>query len=447
MEFDPNIPPKQRETLKMSREGQTMIWEGSVRSGKTIISLVAWVDFITHAPPGPLLMVGRTLDTLRRNAVEPLIDLFGAKNIKPVYGNGTAKMFGRQVYLVGADNMSAESRIRGLTLAGAYVDEVSILGGPSGRDYWNMLLTRLSVKGAKLFGTTNPDSPRHWLLIDYLEKAEYTIERENTITHNDTLNKDEVIPGFYRFRFTLEDNPTLSEQYKNNLKAQLSGLWYKRFIDGEWVAAEGAIFPQLDATKHVVGKEYWDTVDHWIIAVDHGITNPTHALQIGLDNANERIVVGKECRIKDTTLTVGQQTQILTDWCLKDLNAHPADVTWVIDPAARSLRNEIWSTTGGNYAWPADNSVLPGISDMGTLLGTNPPSLVMIDTPELFTEMSGYTWNSDATERHGKDEPVKLNDHGVDALRYGTRYLRGYWMYWRLFQASDGEQMDRIFIR
>lgn len=441
MIFDPNLPLKQRETLRQAEHGRLNIWEGSVRSGKTIVSLLAWVEYITQAPPGSLLMVGRTADTLRRNIIDPLIDLFGSENIRPVYGTGVCTIYGRQVHMLGADNQSAESRIRGMTLAGAYVDEISILGGPAGREYWNMLLTRLSIPGAKLFGTTNPGPPTHWLLTDFLEKAELVITQHGTIQRNTEAPKG---LRCHRYRFTLEDNPTLSEEYKDSLKASLTGLWYSRFIDGNWVASEGAVYPMLDGTKHLVASDAWENVSYWIIAVDHGVTNPTHCLQIGIDEANRRIVVGKELRIKDTNLTVGQQAEQMMSWCKNTLNTHPADVSWIVDPAAKSLRNEIWNHSAAPQAFPADNTVLAGISDVGTLLGGTPPSLVITDAPILYTELSGYVWDTSASQR-GEDRPVKKDDHSVDALRYGVRYLKGYWSTWRMTNTVLERKVDRMF--
>ena len=39
---------------------RTVVWEGSVRSGKTIASLIAWLRFVREGPPGNLLSTSRT---------------------------------------------------------------------------------------------------------------------------------------------------------------------------------------------------------------------------------------------------------------------------------------------------------------------------------------------------------------------------------------------------
>ena len=101
------------------------IWFGSVRSGKTITSLVRWISFIKNAPRGRLLMVGKTERTLKRNILDDLRAMVGKKNYKKC-GDGTIKVFGRTIDLVGANDERSESKIRGATYAGAYCDEITL---------------------------------------------------------------------------------------------------------------------------------------------------------------------------------------------------------------------------------------------------------------------------------------------------------------------------------
>src|SRR5690606_4293976 len=137
---------------------------------------------------------------------------------------------------------------RGMTLAGAYGDEVTLWP----ESFFTMLLSRLSVPGAQFFGTTNPDSPGHWLKKRYLDRA------------------DEL--SLRRFRFTLADNPALDPAYVEALKREYTGLWYRRYILGEWVAAEGAIYDMFDPDRHVARE--LPEILHWWVGVDYGTTNP-----------------------------------------------------------------------------------------------------------------------------------------------------------------------------
>src|SRR5690606_17299071 len=138
----------------------------------------------------------------------------------------------------------AVTKIQGLTLVGAMGDELSL----TPESFFTMILSRLSVRGAKLFGTTNPDAPAHWLKRKFLARAG---ELDLATWH-----------------FTLEDNPALDPAYVAALKREYTGLWYKRYIQGLWVQAEGAIYDMFDPDRHVVST-LPTLVQHWV-GVDYG---------------------------------------------------------------------------------------------------------------------------------------------------------------------------------
>lgn len=215
-----DFSPKQRSALALLKNGglqRLNIFEGSVRSGKTYISMIMWGFWLAKSPADKAyLMAGKTLTTLKRNVLEPMSELFGDCFSYSITKK-EARLFGRRIYLEGAANAGAEGKIRGMTLMGAYCDELSLFG----EDFFTMLLSRLSEGGAKLFATTNPDTPGHWLKRDYLDAA---------------------LPELLSLKFTLEDNPYLPEDYVKALKSEFSGVFYDRFILGMWVAAEGRIY-------------------------------------------------------------------------------------------------------------------------------------------------------------------------------------------------------------
>ncbi len=446
MDFNPDMPAKHAETLRRCRQARIAVWEGSVRSGKTVTSILAWVDFVCNAPDGgDLIMAGRTIDTLRRNVIEPMITLFGSANIKPVYGSGRVQIFGRTADLVGVDNAGAESRIRGVTLAGAYVDELTVLAAGKGEPWWEMLITRMSVSGAKIFATTNPDSPNHWLLKNYLERACLTVTRESTVQ----IRQEYDDTGLHRYRFTLADNPTLSEEYIASLKASKAGMFYKRFIEGEWVVAEGAVYPMLDEQKHFVSADVWQPSQFRkvVVGVDFGTTNPTHAVVIGVDDVNQRLVVGGECRVQQTEgrgVTVADQVARIREWLPTVTDGVP--VTLYVDPSAAPFLTE-WRQQTRQTPQKANNDVLKGISDVATLLDYPQPKLVFVGgaAPILWEEMSGYVWDSNAAVK-GVDKPVKVDDHAVDALRYGVRGVRRVYGFWLKTPPPSQPVIDRVFL-
>lgn len=420
------VAPLQGKQLASVRAADRRInlWEGSVRSGKTIGSIIAWLRFIREAPPGNLLMAAKTERTLKRNVIHPMQDMLGKRRVRYVQGDGELHVCGRRIYVAGANDERAQEKIRGLTLAGAYVDEASTIP----ESFWSMLLTRLSVEGARLFGTTNPDNPRHWLLKDYLDRASVTIERDGTVRHG---GDGAELLDLARFRFRLDDNPHLPAAYIQALEREFVGLWYRRFILGEWVAAEGAIYDMLDLERHAVDQ--LPDIRRWWLTCDYGTTNPTHVLLIG--EHDDGLVVAREwrwdSRAQRRQLTDGEYSTKLRSWveggC--DDAADPQTMSlerMFVDPSAASFIRQLHRD-----GWPvrqADNTVDDGIRETASLLAAGRLTIHESCT-HLLDELSGYSWDPKAQDR-GEDAPLKQDDHGPDALRYAVRGLRRTWRRW-----------------
>ena len=214
--------PKQRALMELWRTNKLRrinLLEGSVSSGKTWVSLVLWAFWVKGMPEtGLYLMCAKSLTTLKRNCLLLLQDLVGESNFTFSTSAKEGVLFGRRVILEGANDIRSESKIRGLTLQGAYCDELTQFPA----DFFAMLLSRLRLPGAKLIATTNPDTPRHWLKTDYIDRA------------------DEL--DFLDVKFLIDDNTTLPAEYVANIKREYMGVYYERFILGRWVIAEGLIY-------------------------------------------------------------------------------------------------------------------------------------------------------------------------------------------------------------
>lgn len=205
---------------------------GSVRSGKTWISLLKWAIWVgQQASDKQFLMVGKTITTLKRNCLVLLEELIG-DNITYSISQKKAVIFGRTVWLEGANDERSESKIRGMTLMGVYIDELTQIP----QDFYLMALSRLSEKGAVFLATTNPDHPKHYVKTEIID--------------NDLLDKQVI-------KFLIDDNIFLDETYKDNLKKEYTGVFYQRFILGDFVRAEGIIFPEFanDPTRWIIKRE------------------------------------------------------------------------------------------------------------------------------------------------------------------------------------------------
>lgn len=243
--------PKQKELIKLLKADKLArinILEGAVRSGKTWISLIVFALWVATKPKdATFLMVAKTLTSLKRNCLELLQGLVGEDNFSYNISQKQGKLFGRTVYLEGVNDIRAEGKIRGMTLTGAYCDELTLFT----EDFFTMLLSRLSMPGAKLFGSTNPDSPLHWLNVKYIKRA-------------DELDMLVV-------KFTILDNETLDPAYVEALKQEYTGVFYKRFILGLWVVADGACYPKFaDKPDEYTVDELPENVNFISIGVDFG---------------------------------------------------------------------------------------------------------------------------------------------------------------------------------
>ena len=224
------------------------IWVGAIRSGKSFASLLRFVKFIRQGPKGPVVIIGKSREAIKRNVIGPLRDLLGS-HITYYAGKGEAQVGDRLIHVIGANDERAEHKIRGATFAGAYVDEITIIP----ESVFQMLVGRLSIKGAQLFGTTNPDSPFHWFKKKFIDR------------------RDELDLKMWEFR--LEDNPSLDATFIHNIRKDYQGLWYDRYILGKWVLAEGTVFDFFDRNLHTIDFPP-GAAEKYICGIDYGTTNP-----------------------------------------------------------------------------------------------------------------------------------------------------------------------------
>lgn len=389
--MDIPITERQRKFL-LSADGFARInlLEGSVRSGKTWISLVAWALFVASMPrDAEFLMVGKTLTTLKRNCLGLL------QQLEPSFfynvNQKRAVLYGRTIWLEGADNEASENKIRGMTLAGAYFDELTLV--PQG--FYYMTLSRLSYPKAKLFATTNPDSPTHYVYTDIIE--------------NDTINKRVE-------KFLIRENSFLEPEYVEELENEYKAVpaSYQRYVLGEWVLAEGLVYPNYDNTVKTEERAY----TQYMVSMDYGIQNPTAMILWGLADGKWYAVREYYHSGRDTN---NQKTdeQYYMELC-KLCGDLPIERIFV-DPSASSFITLI-RQKGVYSVRHANNDVLDGIHHVGSAL-MNRMILFNDCCKQTIREFSLYSWNPKAI---GTDAVIKENDHAMDAVRYFVQTNRVY---------------------
>lgn len=394
--------PKAKRSIRQANK-RLNVWHGAVRSGKTVCSIVAWLLFIrhlnAHGIDGDLLMVGKTERTLKRNILEPVRQIVGAKNFRLNRAEGELFLYGRKVYIASGNDERSSDKIQGMTLVGAYGDEVTLWP----ESFFDMLLTRLSLAGSRLFLTMNPGGPYHWFKVRFLDRED---ELDMAIWH-----------------FTLEDNPALDPAYVESLTRLYAAgsMFYKRFVLGIWVAAEGAVYGFFEEALHRLKMEPEEQPDHIDLAADYGTTNP---LSVGVFpgwqrplNSGLRVYLREllyfDSRIELQQLTDSEYADLI-DKRFKDYKR--AHRNFVVDPSAASFILELKKR--GWRVKPARNDVVDGIKTQAKRLKSGEYAIGPDDsTQQAVSDYSAYLWDAKAQER-GKDEPLKRDDHTKDMERY-----------------------------
>ncbi|MDP9185615.1 MAG: PBSX family phage terminase large subunit [Actinomycetota bacterium] len=415
----PPLSHKQVSSVVESTRAKIALWVGAVSAGKTIASLFAFLFAVRLCKStGLIIIVGKTLQTIERNILAPLMDdrLFGELSRQVVHtkGSGVALILGKEVHLVGANDSRSEEKIRGSTVELAYVDEATLL--PPG--FWEMLVSRLRVAGARLLATTNPGSTRHWLRLEWILNA---AQKNMTVFH-----------------FTMDDNPQYFEggdpgpAYIADMKASYTGVFYDRMIKGLWTNAEGAVYDMWDPTRHVIRWEDLPPLRRMLCAsIDFGTQHPTAVILLGL-GYDRKLYFVDELRIEAATNQLrqspSQQSKTVRDWLNKSHHPeqHHLKPEWVIvDSAAADFRQELFHD--GLATQGAKKDVMYGIGLVSSLLARD--LLKVTDRCQgWIDEVTDYVWDTKASER-GEDKPNKdkAKDDSLDTGRYALATTEAIW--------------------
>jgi PBSX family phage terminase large subunit len=381
-----------------------IIGDGSIRSGKTISFAFGFVDWAMNSFDNELFaLCGKTIGSLRMNVVEPLKRILRARGgytVKEAYSRNlliirwrdkinTFELFG------GKDEASADT-IQGRTLAGIFFDEVPLMP----ESFVQQALARCSVKGSKFWFCSNPEHPRHWFKIKFI---------------NDAKAK-----RLLYLHFTMDDNLSLNAKIRRRYEALYVGTFRLRYVKGLWVAAEGVVYDMYSGTGNEL--DTWEkrgaAVEERFVSIDYGTANPFAALDIA-------IRAGVYCVEHEIYFSSREKGFQKTDSEYRaDLESfykkHGYDkkaVRLVVDPSATSFIAEV--TKAGFVVTKADNEVLDGIKAVQTGLAEGRIRISRTGCPRLLDEIGSYRWSPKASAS-GHDAPMKVDDHAADALRYGV---------------------------
>lgn len=361
-------------------------WFGAVRSGKTFSSILKFIQLLQEGPKGDALISGVSRGSIQRNIIKDLYNLLGCA--PPTENKTTIRLFNRDIHLIGAKDERSVSVIQGVTLAIAYVDEIPRIPKP----FFKMLQSRCSVANAQILATGNPEGPFHWVKKEYIDNNDIDIKH---------------------FRFVLEDNPSLDEKYKENIKKEYTGVWYKRLILGEWAAADGLIYDCFNE-NHLYESDTFNP-SYYIAGIDYGTSNATCCLLAAIyPKGFTKVRIVKEYYYDSRVTGRGKTDSELANDIYPMLKNISNLRSVYVDPSALSFKLEL--SKKGLPVEDANNDVVNGIKTVSTMLFNNQLAIHK-DCINLIESLYSYVWDEKAAQK-GEDAPRKEFDHGADALRY-----------------------------
>ena len=379
-----------------NHEKEAVFCDGAVRSGKTLAMGLYYFLWASACFDGKQFGIcGKTIASVRRNVlaeVLPELKRMGAvckekrtENLLILQFLGHENRF----YLFGGRDESSASLIQGITFAGVLLDEAALMP----RSFVEQACARCSIAGSRLWFNCNPEGPGHWLYQDWILK----VEERNCL----------------RLHFTMEDNPSLTLKIRQRYQNLYTGIFYRRYILGEWVQAEGRVYDFF--CPEMVGKKP-EWCDKWYISCDYGTVNP---MSMGLWGRREGIWY----RVKEFYFDSRRQHRQMTDAeyadALQNLAGNRKIAAVIVDPSAASflevLRRRGWRVQ------KAKNDVLSGIRLTADLLKQG--KLVICEgCDDCLREMEEYVWDLAGENR---DTVRKEHDHAMDDMRYFAATVLG----------------------
>lgn len=252
--------PKQDEFIRNATHRYN-IKVGARRCGKTYLDNLWTIPtriLERSGKDGLYVILGVSKGTIERNVLQPLRQIYGKNLVGTINSNNIAKLFGEEVYCLGAEKISQVSKIQGTSIKYCYGDEVAKWN----QEVFIMVQGSLDKEYSMFDGALNPENQNHWLKKDFLDKVE------------------EKGLDVYVQHYTIFDNPFLSKEFVDNLCKEYEGtVFYDRLILGLWKNAEGIIYKQFadnpslyikDEAKDVNGNN----INFMIVSIgiDYGAT-------------------------------------------------------------------------------------------------------------------------------------------------------------------------------
>ena len=398
-----SFSPKQKRVLSWWVPGnmdcgkEAIVCDGAVRSGKTMAMGLSFFLWAFSCYSGQRFGVcGKTISSLRRNVLSeilPRLEKMGATwKEKRTENLVIVRFLGREnhFYIFGGRDESSASLIQGITFAGVLLDEVALMP----RSFVEQACARCSVAGSRLWFNCNPAGPSHWFYKEWILGA----EKRNCL----------------RLHFTMEDNPSLTEEIRQRYQRLYTGVFYRRYILGQWAQAEGRVYDFFE--PEMVKKVPEGPFDKWYVSCDYGTVNPT---SMGLWGLHQ----GVWYRVQEFYFASRERQRQMTDEeyaeALANLVGKRFVTAVIVDPSAASFI-EVLKRKGWRVK-KADNDVLGGIRLTSDCLKDG-RIVICEGCSDCIREMDEYVWDLSSGSR---DRVRKEHDHAMDDMRYFVSTVLG----------------------
>lgn len=405
------VPYGQTIKLFNSRNSEVLL-NGPAGTGKSRACLEK-LNLMCMLNPGMRgLMVRKTLTSLtstglvtfREHVAKELLEnnelfWYGGSTVEPAafkYKNGST---------INVGGMDKATKIMSSEYDVVYVQEAIELS----ENDWESITTRLrngKVSFQQIIADTNPDTPTHWL--------------KQRVDSGRTLMIDTVH----------EDNPVLfqngvmtkvGESYMSKLDS-LTGVRLQRLRYGKWVAAEGLVYENFDPSVHCRPNYTVEPPADWAryLSIDFGYTNP-FVCQWWAEDPDGNLILYREiyktkglvedhARMIKENLGKGSFQAVICDHDAEDRATLERHLGMNTVAAKKTVSDGIQAVS--SRLNPAGNGKPRLIFCRDTVMNRDQELSDSKRPTSTLEEMVGYVWNP------SKDQPVKENDHGMDAMRY-----------------------------
>lgn len=387
------------------RDYNGIIADGAIRSGKSVamsLSFVIWA--MSEFEACNFAMCGKTIGSFRRNVLFWLKLMLRSRgysvseqrteNLVVVRRGNIENYF----YVFGGKDERSQDLIQGITLAGVFFDEVALMP----ESFVNQATGRCSVDGSKFWFNCNPGSPSHWFKTGWIDKRQ---DKRLLYLH-----------------FTMDDNLSLSEAVKERYRGMYTGVFFKRYILGEWKSADGVIYRQFaDDPERFILDEVPADIIIGTMGLDFGGNGSAHAgCLVGITRGYRSIVILDEYYRKEV-IDPGTLTDDVCGFVQRSQAQVRAASIWcdsVETTLIKGIRTEVFARHIPVEVRNARKGEIIDRIRLCDMLMSQGRFFVMRRCRHTIAALSEAVWDSKSPTRDRRLDDGSTNIDSLDALEY-----------------------------